>query len=356
MLLLADSFDYIASPTERGWIANYSGGGNYPPSIDAGTGRRGSNSLKINGNYSHLQRSIPGTPATLIAQCSIKPPGAPPTNADSDPAHLFMLWQGGGRGSGTTAQCGLGLLPSMKLAVVRGYREHGTYSILGTTPDAISPFSTCHVGLKITIDNSTGAATVYINGVAVLTLTGLDTQVTANAYADVFTLGHLHNFNYIYNVDDFVLMDDSGSSCNDFLGDRGVYADVNSGAGSNADFTPSTGSNEGNVDDATPNNDTDYNKSPNVGDKDSFVFPDLPDDVDSVDAVCIDIIAKKTDAGSRSLSGYAKSGGSDAVEDDHPLNTDYDHFQGHFTEDPATSAAWLPSAVNDAELGYKVTV
>jgi hypothetical protein len=266
-----------------------------------------------------------------------------------------MFWEGGGRGSGNTAQCGLALLPSMKLAVHRGYDEHGTYSILGTTDDAISAFSTCHIGLKITINNSTGTATVYIKGVAVLTLTGLDTQVTANAWADVFTLGHLENFNYTWKADDFILLDNSGSELNDFLGDRGVYADLMIAAGSNADFTPSAGANKDNIDDATPNGDTDYNGSPNVGDKDSFVGPTLPDDVGSVDAVCVDIIAKKTDAGDRKLSAYTLSGGDDAVEDDHALNDDYDHFQGVFPQDPHTSAAWLPSAVNDAEFGYKVT-
>jgi hypothetical protein len=98
-----------------------------------------------------------------------------------------------------------------------------------------------YIEVEVVINSSTGVASLHVDGVSVLTGTGLNTQATANAYANQIMFGpkSLNTFPANTYAQDFYILDASGSApWNTFLGDSSVLAFLPSGNGSTQQFTP----------------------------------------------------------------------------------------------------------------------
>lgn len=121
-------------------------------------------------------------------------------------------------------------------------------------------------------------------------------------------------------------------------------------------FVPSTaGSNFDDVDDATFNS-ADYVDGLNVNDMDLYEIVDLSTTPAAIHAVQANVLAWRTDAGSRKLATVIDSGGTQVQSSDLLLIPDSKIYEGPSRDvNPNGGAAWTPAAVNALKLGMKVT-
>ena len=230
--------------------------------------------------------------------------------------------------------------------VVFTFATDGTISVLGqSTPRALPAGSWQHVTLLVYRDPSAGLASVYFNETLQLALTGQNTGSGTSTNVVFNTADVVDAYDY---CDIFIAASDTSSDLP--YGDRPVFALMPSGAGGHTDFTPSAGSNYQCVDEQPPNDDTDYVSSSTATNRDAYAMDDLPAAVGTVYAVIPVLYARKTDAGSRSLTPGFRIGTTDYDGTAQNLSTSYGYMTQVFMVSPATSAAWTASEVNGAQL------
>lgn len=252
MFLFGDTFDhYAAGAWAQKWDGFFNGNGFLagPSTLYGRNGTLGMVAfMNVPGNQGYVWKTFRATKTTLIMGAAIRGAGSGASGMS-----LFSLADAG------VAQCELRLLADGSLTVCR----NGT--VLGTSsPGVVEPDTGSHrpVHWKVTVGNS-ASTEVRVDGVTVLSLAGVDTQNTANAYATQLFVGTWHAVAGLAHYDDFFLFDDTGSVNNDFpTGDvRGQYLPVNA-AGDSAQYTRSGGSaNYEMVDETNSDGDTTYNES-----------------------------------------------------------------------------------------------
>jgi hypothetical protein len=216
-----------------------------------------------------------------------------------------------------------------------------------------------YIEVKILIDNGAGTAIVKCNSETVINATGL---LTRGSSQSVDTWNWVR-FNFAgLALDDVYIADTAGSYCNDLLGEVRVVTLLPQtdavDAGANADFTCSTGTDHGAlVDDAEPNDDTDYVYSSTQGHIDTWNYPPVGY-TGTVHAVQLSIGAKKTDSGPRAITHVARPTSTNRVDAvDNYLNTSaYNYYRKIYETNPDDSAPWDVADIDGAEFGVKITV
>jgi hypothetical protein len=161
---------------------------------------------------------------------------------------------------------------------------------------------------------------------------------------------------YSRYFDDFYVCDDQGSTNNDFLGDIRVEALFPTGTGQYAQFTPSPAvDNYLNVDEVGPDSETSYNYTNQIGEMDTFAMGNVTATSGTIYAVQTNLIARKTDAGNRSLAPVIRQSGSDGIGTSRTLGNSYNDFHQCYDTQPVAGGAWTVSAVNSMVVGYKMT-
>lgn len=230
---------------------------------------------------------------------------------------------------------------------------------LGTSTSFLTAGAYNYVEIKITISDTVGVVTVRVNGTSTgwLALTSQDTQNGGtSAITNIILGGELTVATPLQSpvrYDDIVILDTAGSVNNDFLGDCRVEAIFPNGAGNYAQWTPSTGSNFQNVDEAQPNGDTDYNSSSTANQIDTFAYSNLSVSSGTVKAVAPNMWARKDDAGSRSIAAVARLSAVDATGSTILIGNTFADYQGIFETKPG-GGAWSITDVNNSEFGYKL--
>jgi len=208
-----------------------------------------------------------------------------------------------------------------------------------------------HVQVKVVIANGVaGSVEVRINGLTALNLLGIDTQATANAWADQYYFG-----TGWLDTDDLWLCDGDGAApYNDFLGDLAIHNLRPNGVGDLSAWAPSAGANWQCVDEIPPDLDVTYVASAVVGNIDTYNFEDigLPG---TVRGVQVNVLARKDDAGVRTLRPVYRQGGANFVGVNDTLNITYKTTRMVMQVDPATGADWLPADVDSAQFGEELT-
>jgi hypothetical protein len=198
---------------------------------------------------------------------------------------------------------------------------------------------------------STGAVTVRVDAVTVMT----GTVGTATSIA---TLNWQLNNNFAtfsVGVDDVYILDTTGTLNNDFLGDVRVQTLLPNADGTYSQLTPSTGTTHNTlVNEAAPNTTT-YVSSSTPGQKDSYQFDDLAANTANVYGVEITNYSHKDAAGPAGFSNLVRVGGTDYLSTSQPLATSWVPNRDILDANPATSAAWTASDVNNAEFGVQTT-
>ena len=230
---------------------------------------------------------------------------------------------------------------------------------LGISSPAIFAASSWNfVEVFSTINGTTGALQVRINNqpVAGCTLTGVNTQSTANAssggvslIADTGTGGEMY-------IDDFRYNDTSTGPGtypnNSWLGDLRV-ATVFPTANDAVTWTPLASTNWEEVSETSFDGDTTYNSTTTNGDEDLFNMGTLSAVIDEIVAVQLVTGAREADAGGHTFTQQLKIGGTDHAGATQALATGYQFFSDIFPVNPTTGVSWTLSDVNAILAGYK---
>jgi hypothetical protein len=159
--------------------------------------------------------------------------------------------------------------------------------------------------------------------------------------------------NQSFDFADLYILNTSGSVNNDFWGDTAVDAKTVSGAGNSTQWTPSAGSNYQNVDDATPNGDTDYNSSGTASQVDLYALTDLSG-TGTARAAQWNGYVRKDDAGSRSVAPMLRSESTDAQGSTQSVSDSYTYLFQVYDVDPADAGSWTFTKINALEAGIKL--
>ncbi|MEW6440722.1 MAG: hypothetical protein AB1640_07255 [bacterium] len=315
------------------------------PTINAGSGRRGTASFRTSSNSAYLSVALDAQ-ATWIMGFAFYYSSLP--NTARVLARLL---------DGASVQADLRLNSDGTLQVTRA----GTAVTDGKSTNVLGTGVYAYIEWKITIANSIAenSCKVRVNGADWITVaTGQDLQATANAYANIVQFGICvyEAQGFVVDIDDLYICDGTGAANNDFLGDQRVDALLPDEDGDLSQFTPSAGSDQyAVVDDNPPNEDTDYLSSNTVGHISLLKFSSLTAlSSPSIAGVQALVNAKKADAGDRGIGATVKSGATTSSGSDQALGTDYEYYTRILETDPDTAVAWTESGVNAIQAGPEV--
>lgn len=220
-----------------------------------------------------------------------------------------------------------------------GSNQHGI-----STGGLIAPNIWNYIEIEFTRNSSTGAFNIYMNGSLVLSGTGVNTGAV-----DVNTVQFSTDAGNRY-IDDFYIVDAATR-----LGECRIDTLRPSADTATKQFTPNSGStNFSRVADAVIDSDSSYNSATTIGTKDLFDINDLAATPSAIFAVQAVMAARKDNTDLSQLRVDIKSGATSVQGATKTLATTYNIFTDILPTDPATSAAWTPTAVNALQLGYEV--
>jgi len=235
-----------------------------------------------------------------------------------------------------------------------------TGTLLGTSSGhtAIALNDWPHIQVKALLHLTTGSVQVKLYDITVLTVSGVSTSTVTGSVTQV---GFLCAQGNAIRVDDLYICDivdatgTQGQPNNDFLGDLKVATLFPSAAGDSTNFTPSTGTNFGAVDE-TPPNTTDYVSSSNSNDLDLYQTADPASTVGTVFAVQQSLYASKSDAGVAPLKPALKE--NSTVTLDSSVGLAFGSWVTYWGQmravRPSDSALWTATDINNLQIGQKI--
>ena len=298
--------------------------------------RTGSTAISVSATG--VLRRVLGGPKTTVGLAGAYYYGALPGANDS---HRMMRFND----AGNSEQISIVLQSTGVIAVKRG-THLGT--LIGQT---LSPVITAetynHVEVMVFFSNTVGTVEIRVNGVTVLSLTGVDTVNTGNVECSQVLLG---TGALSVLIDDVFCYDDTGSFNNTFIGDRRVLTLFPDADTIQADWTV-VGSANGfdAINQANPDGDTSY-ISAGVPDSNGVVsefgMENLPAGVSAISGVVLVNMSRKTEAGIANVQMSVISGASETAGTDQPMTEIYTYRQDVFEVDPASAAPFTPSEVD----------
>lgn len=238
--------------------------------------------------------------------------------------------------------------------------------LLGSTsPNLLNLGHYSHLGFQWVIHPSAGSFTVWVDAVAVLTRSGINTNGTGPFQSP--GQWRLLEFNPKGCIDDLYWGDSSGAApWNAFLGDLRVegqvaLTDAAGGGGTYREFDVFDGlggTDHGAVmDDIPPNDDVDYTHTTVAGERETVKFPNITLGSGLVLGVQVMPNMIKTLSGDRQMAVLIRSGGADAqgVSKGIP-QTHYKYLAQMFQVNPVSGVAWTAATTNAMEGGLIITV
>ncbi len=250
------------------------------------------------------------------------------------------------------------------------YNGNGTFTFsragttVGATPTSanmgIVSNTYYHIEFCARVHDTLGLYEIYLNGVLMCSggAQNLDTRNggtagTANKISYTLAGGAS-----VYLIDDAILYTGSGAGAGGTqaqIGMARVITGLPTADGTTVAWTASAGADYTTVDDNPNNGDTDYISSSTATQVDTFTYPALGV-TGTVLGVAPTSLARKDDAGVRSIREVVRSGGTDyAGAADLTLTTAYVNYQQIWETNPATGVAWTVAGVDSAEAGVKLT-
>jgi hypothetical protein len=210
-----------------------------------------------------------------------------------------------------------------------------------------------YIELSVLINASTGTVDLKVDESTSgwISLTGQNTRATANTQVNGIKIT-APVANTV--IDDIYLNDSAGSVNNGFIGDKRIAALTVTGIGTTNSWLPvGQATADLCVDDPVPNDDTDYISSNVVNDVSTFPVTDIPA-ASSPSFVQVLVLARKDDAGTRTVATAIRSGGTNYFGSNFNLSASYQYAQTNYDTDPATGVAWTVAGVNALEAGAKM--
>lgn len=232
--------------------------------------------------------------------------------------------------------------------------EGGT--LLGSGPVALTTGVWYYIEVKTSIDDLSGIAQLRIDGRSVISFSGDTRNGGTSANIDYVALQAALGNNCGATYDDLYIIDDTGTTNNDFLGDIRIETLYPSGNGNSSQLVGSDADSTDNyllVDETGTPSSADYVSSGNLGDKDTYVFTDLATTSGTIKGVQVNSWAAKSDSGARNVINLTRLSGTENQSSSLPLQTTYmPHLSVHETKPGGGN--WTISDINSAEFGVQV--
>jgi hypothetical protein len=229
-------------------------------------------------------------------------------------------------------------------------------TLLGTGTTALIVGTSYAIQLKFTISDTVGTLDLYVDDVLQFSLTGLDTKNGGTGLVDQFRFGISGNA-FTANLSELYINDTTGSAPNNTVwGSYRIQPRRATAAGNYAQWTPLSSTNVSNIDDTQGNDgDTTYNSDSTPGHRDSFQFGAITPAGGTIPAIMHRIVARKDDAGVRTIAPMQRQGGTDYDGTSQNLTTTYVHYTEVIETNPATAAAYTVAEMRATtpEFGYK---
>lgn len=227
----------------------------------------------------------------------------------------------------------------------------GTSTVRATGTAVIPNNVLTYIEIKYYVHASTGVFNTRVNGTDDITFTGI-TKAATNAYIN--RIGFYYPYNYTASgssiwISDIVIM--TGSSTLDMLGECNVGAYFPTGAGSNTNWTPSTGSNYACVNKTSPGADSKYISSATNTQKDTYAYGDLPSDPATIPFVQQVILGNTTYGGLGLIKPVCLSVGDESDGDSITTDQAAAYKRRILTANPHGNVAWTKAGFNAAEFG-----
>jgi hypothetical protein len=180
----------------------------------------------------------------------------------------------------------------------------------------------------------------------VFNFSSVNTQQSSNAYSNRFRMIASGN------LDDLYCLNTSGLKNNTFLGEQKI---ITSSASSDESisFIHNTGPSNFS---AINSEDSNFNFSKNIGDKDLFGITPLTEfHGNKINAVQTTITVRKDDVGVRKIANVAKVDGTEIVFPDFLILSSETSHTDMMENNPTTSVAWIETDVDSSLMGYKIT-
>ncbi|MDD2886156.1 MAG: hypothetical protein PHT48_14080 [Dechloromonas sp.] len=207
-----------------------------------------------------------------------------------------------------------------------------------------------HLEMKVFCHPTSGTVEVRIDGVTVISLTGINTQTGAHAYHDKVSLTGAQ-FNYL---DDFYVCDGSGTTVNNLQGVCKVVGLLPNADTDTIEWTPSSGSTHYNLVDSNPPNTSDYIFSSTQTNTDLYTYPDLIG-TGTIIGFQLNTQAMLSDGTSIVLQTPVVSDGTTDLGPDYTLTSGtYTDFKHISTTNPHTGSVWTVDGLNAAQIGVRV--
>lgn len=326
-VVFIEGFDHISSGqtlTYKGWQTGF---------INAVAGRISGQGMRLQGGAA--QHALPASynsaifGAALIFQA---------TNLNDN---VMVLMNGG------SIVAAVRLVTVGASNVFRIVNSAGTTLATGTTP--IVGGIWYYLELKALASATVGTVELRLNGLgtAECSATGVNTGALDTNKIQISGTNGQTWFDDMYVVDT-----GSGSApTNTFLGDVRVETLYPTSNGAN---TAWTGVFTDADDPATVDDDTTFISSSTPGDKETYGLGDLVTTAGSVFAVQVNVVARKDDAGVRTIAPVTRVGGTDFDGTTTPgLATSYQGYQQLYERLDPSGAAWTIASVNAMEAGVK---
>lgn len=339
-LLWCDSFDYYGSTignlTEGLW-AEITGG----VTLSTLNPRTGTHSMRVT-NVSTQRRVLGGAKTTVGLAKAVYYPFLPTGN---NVQRIFEY-----RDAANAAQVSIVL---QSTGVIEAKRGTVAGTSLGVTASPVVTAETYqHIESLVFFSQTVGTIEVRVNGVTVLSLSGIDTVNTSLVECSQVVIGGGAGPTAVSNVDidDVFAYDDTGSFNNTFIGDRRVITLFPNANTVQADWTAvgaATGYEA--IDEASPDGDTSYITAGipgSPGPISEFGIQNLPAGISAISAVVVVEMARKTEAGPANTQWSVISGASETAGLDKPMTEIYTYRADVFETDPASAAPFTPSEVD----------
>lgn len=289
------------------------------------------NCLRFNSIFSELYIGVPET-NTLIVGFHFKIDALPGGNV------IFMdTFEYFG------TQLSFLLNSSGQVFVQRGF------TVLGTSVQTVQANVVCHLEIKTVFNSTTGSIEIRKDGVAILTLTNQNTIDSGQPNCVGFNLKGISNTFTFY--DNLFYMDASGLALNNFLGPRRVLTIRPTTIGSFDDLKKSSGTDAVSlVNEQTPST-SDFIFSATPNDKTTFTMDSV--NPSSIDAVKINCVLQKDEAGVRSVKLVGQKGVTEKEYDQAFASTNYGNFAA-IAEKDVNNTNWTTNNLNTTEFGVKI--
>jgi hypothetical protein len=297
------------------------------------------------GTGQYVRYNLSSNQPTIIAGFGFMATSLP----GSGSTDMFQLWDNG------TLQLTLAINSNGALQFYRGGSQIGTAISTLTANNTIQTNVWYGLAISATINTTTGAVTLSINGAVTpaITGTGLNTQSTGNAYVSQISIGGTGNGNSVGSrYDDFYCFDGTGAFLNSALGgDARILTKMPSGAGNYTNWTPNgLGSNWQNVSQNPPST-SDYNANNVSTTKDAYAMQSA-----SLAVAPYFVVARasleKDDGATHTPSLFVRSSSTDSSGTvTAALTSGYLFYDAVYQNDPNTGSPWTGPAADAAQVG-----